>query len=164
MAAGNPLGLAPGSPNRIRRIEGGVLDYGSDMTPAENPLELGMERLVDFSKPDFIGKAALEAIRDAGVMRKVHGVFMDGDTAVANFVLGQNLVTREHMFLGKSNDHTFLIIYGLPMEQSVMLNTHIVSADASTQCIEAHVSKISTSEAVVPGFDVGVGESNIETF
>ena len=84
MAVGKPLGLSPGSPNRIRRIEGGVLDYGSDMTPAENPLELGMERLVDFSKPDFIGKAALEAIRDAGVTRKVHGVFMDGDAFEKN--------------------------------------------------------------------------------
>ncbi len=79
MTAGKPLGLAPGSPNRIRRIEGGVLDFGSDMTPAENPLEMGMERLVDFDKTDFIGKAALEKIRDEGVKRKVVGVFMDGD-------------------------------------------------------------------------------------
>ena len=79
MAAGKPLGLAPGSPNRIRRIEGGVLDFGSDMTPAENPLEMGMERLVDWNKLDFIGKAALEKIRAEGVKRKVVGVFMDGD-------------------------------------------------------------------------------------
>ena len=32
LEAGAPFGLSPGSPNRIRRIEGGVLDYGSDMT------------------------------------------------------------------------------------------------------------------------------------
>ncbi len=84
MAAGKPIGLAPGSPNRIRRIEGGVLDYGSDMTPAENPLEMGMERLVDFSKTDFIGKAALETIRDEGVKRKVVGVFMYGEAFEKN--------------------------------------------------------------------------------
>ncbi len=78
MAAGKPLGLAPGSPNRIRRIEGGVLDYGSDMTPAENPLEMGMQRLVDFDKDDFIGKQSLAQIRDAGVTRQVKGVFMNG--------------------------------------------------------------------------------------
>ncbi len=78
MAAGKPLGLAAGSPNRIRRIEGGVLDYGSDMTAAENPLEMGMQRLVDFSKDDFIGKKALETIRDTGIKRKVTGVFMGG--------------------------------------------------------------------------------------
>ena len=84
MTAGKPLGLAPGSPNRIRRVEGGVLDFGSDMTPAENPLEMGMERLVDFDKPDFIGKSALEQIRAEGVKRKVAGIFMDGDAFEKN--------------------------------------------------------------------------------
>ncbi len=54
------------------------------MTPAENPLEMGMERLVDFDKPDFIGKAALEKIRDEGVKRKVVGIFMDGDAFEKN--------------------------------------------------------------------------------
>ena len=79
MAAGKPLGLSPGSPNRIRRVEGGVLDFGSDITPAENPLEVGMERLVDFDKPDFIGKAALENIQAEGIKRKMVGIFMEGD-------------------------------------------------------------------------------------
>ena len=79
MEAGKPLGLAPGSPNRIRRIEGGVLDFGSDMTPEENPLEMGMERLVDFDKGDFIGRDALLKIRDEGVTRRVNGVFMGGE-------------------------------------------------------------------------------------
>ena len=84
MAAGQPLGLTPGSPNRIRRIEGGVFDFGSDMTPAENPLEMGMQRLVDFDKPDFIGKTALESVRAEGARRKVVGVFMDGDAFEKN--------------------------------------------------------------------------------
>ena len=84
MAAGKPFGLAPGSPNRIRRVEGGILDFASDMTPSENPLEMGMERLVDFDKPDFIGKAALQKIRAEGVKRKVVGVFMDGQAFEKN--------------------------------------------------------------------------------
>ena len=78
MEAGAPFGLSPGSPNRIRRVEGGILDYGSDMTPNENPLELGMARLVNFEKSDFIGKAALVKIRDQGVKRKMVGIFFDG--------------------------------------------------------------------------------------
>ena len=84
MTAGKPLGLSPGSPNRIRRVEAGILDFGSDMTPAENPLEMGMERLVDFDKPDFIGKSALERIRAEGARRKVTGVFMDGEVFEKN--------------------------------------------------------------------------------
>ena len=54
------------------------------MTPAENPLEMGMERLVDWNKPDFIGKAALEKVHAEGVKRKVVGVFMDGDAFEKN--------------------------------------------------------------------------------
>ena len=76
--------MAAGSPNRIRPIEGGVLDYGSDMTPAENPLELALGRLIDFSKPEFTGKAALERIRDRGTPRKMVGVFMSGEAFQAN--------------------------------------------------------------------------------
>lgn len=85
-------------------------------------------------------------------------------SAIANVVLSQLDVTREQLFLGRSNEQTFLIIYGLPMEKSVLLNTHIVSADEETQCIEAHVSKISTSDADIEPWFNGFGESNIESF
>ena len=77
MAAGEPYGIAPGSPNRIRRIEGGVLDYASDITPDENPLELGLDRLIDWDK-EFLGKAALEQVRAEGVRRRMIGIFLDG--------------------------------------------------------------------------------------
>ena len=79
MEAGQAFELRPGSPNRIRRIEGAVLDYGSDILSDNNPLELDMERLLDFGKPDFIGKAALERIRDQGIKRKLVGIVMDGE-------------------------------------------------------------------------------------
>lgn len=77
MTAGKPYGISPGSPNRIRRIEGGVLDYASDITPDENPLELGLDRLIAWDT-DFLGKAALEKVRDEGVRRCLIGLFLDG--------------------------------------------------------------------------------------
>jgi len=83
-------------------------------------------------------------------------------TAVANVVLAQDLVTRDQVFLGRSNEQTFLIIYGLPMSEAVSLNAHIVSADDATQCIEAHVSKTSTSDADIEPWFNGFGESKIE--
>ncbi len=85
-------------------------------------------------------------------------------TALANIILSQQNVSREQMFLGRTNERTFLVIYGLPLEKSVLLNTHIVSADATSQCIEAHVSKISTSDADIEPWFTGFGESNIESF
>ena len=83
-------------------------------------------------------------------------------TSIANSILTQFEVPRDQVFLGRANEQTFLIIYGLPMEQSVLLNTHIVSAGKSSSCIEAHVSKISTSEADVEPWFNEFGEANIE--
>jgi len=85
-------------------------------------------------------------------------------TAVANVVLAQSTATREQMFLGRTDEITFLIIYGLAMEKSVLLNTHIVSSDEALQCIEAHLSKISTSDSDIEPWFNGFGESKIETF
>lgn len=84
MAAGGLHGIAPGSPNRIRRIEGGVLDYASDITPDENPLELGLDRLIAWDKGDFLGRAALGRIRDEGVRRRLIGIFLDGPALLKN--------------------------------------------------------------------------------
>ena len=50
------------------------------------------------------------------------------------------------------------------MEKSVLLNTHIVSSDEAVHCIEAHVSKTSTSDTDIEPWFNGFGESKIETF
>ncbi len=80
-AAGAPYGVKPTGPSDIRRIEGGIRNWGADMTYENNPLELGLERLVDFSLPDdaCISIAALRRIRDQGVRQHLVGVQLDGD-------------------------------------------------------------------------------------
>ena len=79
MTAGKPYEIHPGAPNTIRRIEGGMLSYGSDMGFSENPFELGMDRLVDLDmEADFCGKDALREIRAAGITRKMVGLEIDG--------------------------------------------------------------------------------------
>jgi len=45
----------------IRRIEAGILDYGTDIDQRINPFEIGFGHFVDFKKPDFIGRTALFA-------------------------------------------------------------------------------------------------------
>ena len=80
MRAGQPYGIAPGSPSQIRRIEAGIYSYGADMTTENNPFEIGLGRLVDTElEADFIGKAALQRIKEAGVTRKLVGVEIDGE-------------------------------------------------------------------------------------
>ncbi|MEK7873704.1 MAG: glycine cleavage system aminomethyltransferase GcvT, partial [Chloroflexota bacterium] len=41
------------------RLEAGLRLYGQDMDTSTNPIEAGLERFVDFSKTDFIGRDAL---------------------------------------------------------------------------------------------------------
>ncbi len=80
MEAGKPYDIAPTGPSDIRRIEAGILNHGADMTLAENPYEVGLDRLVDRSKPaDFIGKEALRRARAEGVKRKLVGVQIQGE-------------------------------------------------------------------------------------
>ncbi len=79
MEVGEPLGLHPGHTSSIRRIEGAMLSYHADMDLSTNPLELGMERLVDLDGDvDFIGKAALLQVRDLGPDRLSVGFEIDG--------------------------------------------------------------------------------------
>jgi len=79
MAVGAPLGLKPGHTSSIRRIEGGMLSYHADADIETNPYELGMDRFVNLDmEAEFIGKAALRRIRDAGVTRKQVGLIIDG--------------------------------------------------------------------------------------
>jgi glycine cleavage system aminomethyltransferase T len=80
MEVGRAFGLKPTGPSDIRRIEGGILNWGADMTYENNPLELGLERLVDWHLPDSasISLPALRRIRAAGVSRMLRGVEFDG--------------------------------------------------------------------------------------
>jgi dimethylsulfoniopropionate demethylase len=78
--AGQDLDIAPGSPNLIERIEGGLLSYGNDMTRQENPLECGMARYCRLDGAvDFIGLPALQRIARKGPQRMIRGVVFDGE-------------------------------------------------------------------------------------
>jgi glycine cleavage system aminomethyltransferase T len=80
MSVGQPYGLKPTGPSDIRRIEGGIYNWGADMTYENNPLEMGLERLVSWELADeaAISLAALRRIRSQGVRRMINGVELDG--------------------------------------------------------------------------------------
>lgn len=60
---GKPYGLefSSASSMGVRRIEAGILDYGTNIEPSMTPYAAGLGAFVDLSKPDFIGRSALEA-------------------------------------------------------------------------------------------------------
>ena len=80
-AAGQPHGIGPGAPNDLERLESGLVSYGADgrlqVNPC-NPFEIGLGKLVDFDKSDFIGKAALQKIAHDGASRRRAGLVIGG--------------------------------------------------------------------------------------
>jgi glycine cleavage system aminomethyltransferase T len=82
MQAGEPHGLVPIGPCHIRRIEGGILAHGCDMTIEENPYEVGYgyKWMVELEQDqDFIGREALKKVAEEGVSRKLVGVEIGGE-------------------------------------------------------------------------------------
>jgi glycine cleavage system aminomethyltransferase T len=89
---GKHHGLAVIGPCQIRRVEAGILSYGSDIALDNNlfgpyefldPYEAGLEYTVELDQEaDFIGKEALERVHAEGARRKVVGVEMDGDPII----------------------------------------------------------------------------------
>lgn len=79
--AGRPHGLRPIGPCHIRRIEGGMLAYGCDITLDTNPLEVGYDYtwMVDLDQEaDFVGKDALIRAKQRGLDRSLVGVEIGG--------------------------------------------------------------------------------------
>ncbi|MGZ8629701.1 MAG: glycine cleavage T C-terminal barrel domain-containing protein [Actinomycetota bacterium] len=82
MEAGKEFGIVPTGPSDIRRVEGAIFNWGADMTYENNPIEMGLDRLVDWdtvADDACISMATLRKIRDAGVERRIIGVEIDGD-------------------------------------------------------------------------------------
>lgn len=79
MEAGKPYNIAPAAPNTVRSVEGGLLSYVSDITRDDDPFVLGYDWMIDFRQDyDFIGRTALKKIREAGVKRRLVGIYLEG--------------------------------------------------------------------------------------
>jgi aminomethyltransferase len=78
MEAGRPDGIRPsglGARDTLR-LEMKFALYGNDIDQTTNPLEAGLGWVVKPAKGEFIGRAAIEALRARGVSRKLVGFEM----------------------------------------------------------------------------------------
>ena len=78
MDAGQPDGIQPiglGARDTLR-LEMRYALYGNDIDQTTNPLEAGLGWVVKPAKGEFIGRAAIEALRARGVARKLVGFEM----------------------------------------------------------------------------------------
>ena len=117
MDIGGPMGLHPGHTSSIRRIEAAMLSYHADMTLANNPFELGMDRLVDLDmEADFVSKAALRRIRDEGVSQLQVGLVFDGPVLV-----GSNDENWPIMIDGKKVGYVTSAVHSPRLDQNIAL-------------------------------------------
>lgn len=79
--AGQPHGLelcGLGARDTLR-LEAKFPLYGQDLNDDTNPYEAGLAWVVKLNKPeDFVGRAALEAIKAQGVTRRLRGLVIEG--------------------------------------------------------------------------------------
>jgi aminomethyltransferase len=78
LAAGEPLGVAPcglGARDTLR-LEAKMALYGNDIDDSVTPWEADLGWIVRMNKGDFVGRAALENQKRAGVARKLVGFEM----------------------------------------------------------------------------------------
>ncbi|MGC6517324.1 MAG: glycine cleavage T C-terminal barrel domain-containing protein [Candidatus Puniceispirillaceae bacterium] len=151
MSAGAPFGLKPGHTSSIRRIEGGMLSYHADMDLKTNPFELGLDRLVNLDVDhDFIGKQALQKIKEDGITRKQVGLIIDCPP-----LKGPNTifwpVTIDGQVIGKVTS----AVYSPRLEKTIALAMVSLEHNAADTKVCVHIRDI-TYQAVIcqtPFFD-----------
>jgi aminomethyltransferase len=134
MKAGKAFNIAAIAPSTIRSVEGRLLSYQSDITRADNPYVLGMDRLVDLEKPgDFIGRKALEQIRAEGVKRYLAGIEVHGEPLAEG-----NDEFWQVMAAGQEIGHVTRCVYSPRLEKNIgFANIPVAYADVGTDLVLA---------------------------
>jgi dimethylglycine dehydrogenase len=97
--AGRDLGLRHfgGRALSSLRLEKGYGSFNKDFRPDYTPGETGLDRFVDFAKPDFVGRAAALAERAAGPQRRF--VIMEVEAKEAD-VTGYESIMKDGVAIG----------------------------------------------------------------
>jgi glycine cleavage system aminomethyltransferase T len=121
-AAGQSHGLIAGGFGAFDslRLEKGYRSWGADIHTEYNPFEAGLEWAIRLNKGDFLGRAALLKIKEAGVRRKLCCLTLDDPQAVA---LGKEPLLAGNQLLGYVSSANYgysagkWVVYGyLPIE------------------------------------------------
>lgn len=113
--AGQPLGVVAAGYRAIEslRLEKGYRYWSADIHSEYNPYEAGLGFAVKLRKGEFLGRAALEAIKARGITRKLCCLVLDDPSAIAPG--GEPLLDGERV-LG----HVTSGGYGYTVRQSIV--------------------------------------------
>lgn len=104
LQAGRDFGLRPYGVAAMQslRIEKAFPLYGPDISEAQTPFHLGLDRWIAFKKRDFIGREALLRVQEAGLDERWVGLVVQGDIPASPnapiFSVADVATFREKMF------------------------------------------------------------------
>ncbi len=151
MNSGKEYGLQPGHTSSIRRIEGGMLSYHADADIYTNPFEVGLDRLVALdSNIDFIGKEALQKIKQKGIKRKQVGLEID-----CKPLQGPNTIFWPVAIEGKTYGKVTSAVYSPRLKKNIALAMMDINYTDLGQKVEIQTDFGSQSATVIekPFFD-----------
>lgn len=144
MSVGQPLGLLPvglGARDSLR-LEAGYPLYGHELSEKISPIEAGLGWTVKLSKPDFIGRAALQKQVDS----KAHA-------KVVHFTLNDRRIARQgtpvlsgDTVVGEVLSGTLSPILNQPIGSALIKN----SADPQSLAVDIRGTRIPLQIAVAP--------------
>jgi aminomethyltransferase len=110
LSAGKEFGLVPcglGARNTLR-LEGKLPLYGHEISDTINVWEAGLDRFCKMEKPEFIGRAALEKAKAAGLKRTLVGLEMIGRGIARDDYKVQDATGREIGYVTSGSPAPFL--------------------------------------------------------
>jgi len=125
MNAGRDLGLVNAGYYAVDslRLEKGYRAWGRELTPDINPFEAGLAFAVNWTKGDFVGRAALERLRSSGgasaVRRRVVALAVD---APHTNLWGNELILRDSAPVGFITSAAFGHTIGRPVALGLITN------------------------------------------
>ena len=146
--AGQQYGLAPtGLACRdTLRLEAGMALYGNELTVHTNPFDAGLGRVVKFDKPaDFVGRAALEAKRDAGSKSTLVGLVGSGRRAARH---GYAVLNEEGKEVGTVTSGALSPTLGYPIAMAYV--THEVSEPGTALAVDIRGTAASVEVVKLP--------------
>lgn len=143
LRTGRGAGLQPaglGARDTLR-LEAGLRLYGQDMDEATDPYSAGLGWTVKLAKGDFVGRAALQALRDQGPRRRTVGLRFEGRAIPRH---GQ-AVLRDGARVGEVTSGTYSFTLGCGIATALVETAH-----AGAEALEVDIRGTHTTGRVVP--------------
>jgi aminomethyltransferase len=132
LEAGKEFGVVPcglGARNTLR-LEGNLSLYGHEISDTINVWEAGLDRFCKMEKPDFIGRAALEQAKAAGLKKTLVGLEMIGRGIARDGYKVLDAAGREIGYVTSGSPAPFLkkniALAYVPTEQAAIGNSLLV--------------------------------------